>query len=67
MCAHQSPHLVQRLILTNEANPKIHSTYQVENTNRSNGKFSNILLLQQIEKINSFNFFNISGIAKYFL
>jgi hypothetical protein len=33
MCAHQSPHLDQRLILTNEANPKINSTLQVENTN----------------------------------
>jgi hypothetical protein len=34
MCAHQSPHLVQRLILTNEANPKTKSTSQVENTNK---------------------------------
>ena len=33
MCAHQSPHMDQRLILTNEANPKTKSTSQVENTN----------------------------------
>ena len=44
MCAHQSPHLVQRLILTNEANPKIHSTSQVENTN-------NLPLWQIVAKI----------------
>jgi hypothetical protein len=34
MCAHQSPHLDQRLILTNEANPKTKTTLQVENTNK---------------------------------
>jgi hypothetical protein len=43
MCAHQSPHLDQKLILTNEANPNRNSTSQVENTNREDklkwGKF----------------------------
>ena len=38
MCAHQSPHLEQRLILTNEANPKTKSTSQVENTNTLHAK-----------------------------
>jgi hypothetical protein len=33
MWAHQTPHLDQRLILANEANPKTKITSQVENTN----------------------------------
>jgi hypothetical protein len=34
MCAHQTPHLEQRLILVNEANTLKHkTTLQVENTN----------------------------------
>ncbi|KAK2402071.1 hypothetical protein QL285_051621 [Trifolium repens] len=64
MCAHQSPHLVQRLILTNEANPKIYSTYQVENTN-------NLPLWQIVAKITfgisqldfGENHYNIRGVA----
>jgi hypothetical protein len=50
MCAHQTPHLEQRLILVNEANTLKHkTTLQVENTNNCGQEEDNMALTANVE------------------